>query len=226
MRIIPVLDLKHGQVVHARAGNREQYLPINTVLCPSAKPADLIEVLISDFKAELIYLADLTALQTSKLQKDLIQDILARFHQTRFMIDAGEQIFSSELTHNKQCLPVIGTETGVSPEQLQTYKNQYHELFLSLDFRRGRLWGNKNILNCTEAWPDKIILMNLDSVGTEQGIDVVLLEKILHLAGEREIYYAGGISNESDIDLLAKYPVSGVLVASALHNGNIKPGQY
>jgi len=43
MKIIPVIDLKDGVVVHAKQGHREHYQPINTDLCKSSDIFQVIE---------------------------------------------------------------------------------------------------------------------------------------------------------------------------------------
>ncbi|MDP6495530.1 MAG: nickel transporter, partial [Dehalococcoidia bacterium] len=38
MKLIPVLDLRGGLVVHAHRGNRSAYRPVETYLCRGSRP--------------------------------------------------------------------------------------------------------------------------------------------------------------------------------------------
>ena len=60
--IVPVLDLKGGEVVHARAGERERYLPIRSRLAAGSAPAAVVDGLLSVAPFRRIYIADLDAL--------------------------------------------------------------------------------------------------------------------------------------------------------------------
>ena len=44
MRILPVLDLKGGQVVRGLAGRRQEYQPIRSRLTPSCQPLAVVAV--------------------------------------------------------------------------------------------------------------------------------------------------------------------------------------
>ena len=63
MEIIPVIDLMAGHVVHARFGNRQHYQPIQSLLCNSSKPVDIIQALLELYPFKTIYIADIDAIQ-------------------------------------------------------------------------------------------------------------------------------------------------------------------
>ncbi len=56
VEIIPVIDLKHGLVVRARAGDRRSYAPIVTPLSPTADPADVVRGLLAAVPARRLYM--------------------------------------------------------------------------------------------------------------------------------------------------------------------------
>ena len=60
--VIPVLDLRHGQVVRARAGARQSYAPIEAPLAKGSAPADVARGLLDAFPARILYVADLDAI--------------------------------------------------------------------------------------------------------------------------------------------------------------------
>ena len=58
-RIIPVIDLRGGLVVRARAGDRDAYAPIVTPLARTAEPAAVARGLLAASPGDILYLADL-----------------------------------------------------------------------------------------------------------------------------------------------------------------------
>ena len=63
MRIIPVLDLKGGEVVRAEKGRRDLYRPIVTPLCDGSDPVAVAEGLRTLFPFPVFYIADLDAIE-------------------------------------------------------------------------------------------------------------------------------------------------------------------
>ncbi|MDD1606659.1 MAG: nickel transporter, partial [Methylococcaceae bacterium] len=79
MRLIPVIDLKNGVVVHAQRGQRDNYLPINSPLSPSAHVYDVIEAFLQLNGFDIIYVADLNAITQQGDNQALIYDVLRRY---------------------------------------------------------------------------------------------------------------------------------------------------
>jgi phosphoribosylformimino-5-aminoimidazole carboxamide ribotide isomerase len=63
--------------------------------------------------------------------------------------------------------------------------------------------------------------MMLSRVGSDKGIDIQCLNSVLKLAGNNEVYAAGGVRNMDDLMQLNSTGVKGVLLATALHTGAI-----
>src|SRR5947207_1285495 len=63
MRIVPVIDLMHGQVVRGVAGNRSEYRPIESQIASDAEPATIARSLVERFGFKIVYVADLDAIQ-------------------------------------------------------------------------------------------------------------------------------------------------------------------
>src|SRR5262249_17293130 len=61
-RILGVLDLMRGVVVRGIAGRREQYAPVVSRLCSSARPAEVARALVEQLGLTELYLADLDAI--------------------------------------------------------------------------------------------------------------------------------------------------------------------
>ena len=62
MRIVPVLDLKGGIVVHARRGQRAQYAPLRSPLVDGCEPLAVARALCDAAHAGTLYVADLDAI--------------------------------------------------------------------------------------------------------------------------------------------------------------------
>ena len=62
MRIIPVIDLMGDTVVHAIAGQRSAYRPVQSVLASQSTPDGIGRALSQTFQATSVYVADLDAI--------------------------------------------------------------------------------------------------------------------------------------------------------------------
>lgn len=75
-----------------------------------------------------------------------------------------------------------------------------------------------------EAGFTRFIVLDLAQVGTSAGVSTLpLCRHLLSRAPQASVWTGGGIRNRSDLALVAAAGVSGVLIASALHNGRISP---
>ncbi len=219
MHIIPVIDLCNGQAVHARMGRRDAYQPIRTALCPRADPMEVVRAYLTVYHFNTVYLADLDALEQRGNNNHIIDKLHDGFPALNFWVDAG-------FTDNKYCLrerihPIIASEAGTSCRQLALANKAPNNVILSLDFSGKKLKGDDNLLKNAHAWPGTIIVMSLHRVGTEQGPDMDLLRDIKSKAPGKKIFAAGGIRHGQDLERLAALGISGALLASALHNGQI-----
>ena len=94
-------------------------------------------------------------------------------------------------------------------------------LLLSLDFRGSQFLGPPALLERATAWPDRVICMNLERVGSGAGADLGLLADLKRRAPQLSFYAAGGVRGEEDLVRLERSGATGVLLASALHDGAI-----
>jgi phosphoribosylformimino-5-aminoimidazole carboxamide ribotide isomerase len=65
-----------------------------------------------------------------------------------------------------------------------------------------------------------ILLMNMDLVGTKQGVDFDFIEKVIDVSGH-PIVVAGGIKNSEELDKLEDLGAAGVVLSTAIHEGII-----
>ena len=222
LRIIPVLDLKGGQVVRAKQGQRHLYAPIDTPLAPSADPVDVASGLRELWPFETFYCADLDAIEGRPPNGAAIASLLAMPNAPSLWIDAG---FANATTvagmlERPGINPVIGTETLPDDELLRTF-SLHPNLILSLDFFAEGFRGPQAILDSADSWPATVIVMTLTRVGSAAGPDTTLLGENKARAGGRAIVAAGGIRNDGDVRRLAEMGVAAALIATSLHDGTL-----
>ena len=221
MKLIPVLDVMAGQVVHARRGERDNYQPMRSTLCPSAAPETILHALIENFNCDTIYIADLDAIRFRRPQLALIKKLKLCFLSIQFWLDAGiadQDSFCSLQNQNIATL-VIGSENITETDWLGSLEKDLW--ILSLDFKQRVFLGPDALLENTARWPQRILAMNLAYVGGVNGPDFLLLEELQRRKPEAAIYAAGGVRDKNDLLELARRNVAGALVATALHNGSI-----
>lgn len=220
MLVIPVIDLRNGQAVRARAGQRDQYRPLSTRLSPSSDPVQVLQAYRSLYPFKVFYLADLDAIENTGDNRAALEKLITGFPDAVFWLDAGFADYQriQQWPSSTQLRIVIGSES--QPEftgfqRLLAQCSDYRPL-LSLDFKQNKFLGPELILNTPQSWPEDIILMKLDRVGANQGPDDGLPE----VSGKR-FFAAGGVRNRADLQQLNDHGYAGVLVASALHDGQL-----
>ena len=92
MQIIPVIDLYKGLVVQAIAGNRRNYKAINSKICSSANPSDVIDGFLSVFNFKAIYIADLDALESQGDNYEIIKTLCNKYPNTEIWLDCGTSL--------------------------------------------------------------------------------------------------------------------------------------
>jgi len=218
MKIIPVIDLKDGVVVHARQGLREQYQPINTLLCQSPDIYDVIKAFLGVYDFDTIYIADLNAITHQDNHDFLIAGVLASFPHIVFWIDRGYQ---RSKKHPRNHIPVLGSEC-YSNETVLELKTFNKHFILSLDYSVSEALGAKRLFSDQDLWPESIIIMNLNRVGSHQGPDLDKLKWFCRQYPDKHFIAAGGIRNTADLQALKQAGIQQALIASALHSGAIR----
>lgn len=218
MRIIPVIDIRNGAVVRARAGDRKNYQPISSPLAATSAPSDVVAGYLALHPFERIYLADLDAIEGAGDSRRCIGALKQRFPTLRLMVDAGARTCDWREMAGVEC--VIGSETVRDGECFGVARGD-PDAILSLDFRGDVFIGPDWLLDCAELWPRRIIVMTLARVGVGAGPDFERLADIVERAGERRVYAAGGVRDARDLARLEALGAAGALVATALHDGSL-----
>lgn len=217
MQIVPVIDLKDGLVVHAVQGNRSAYQPIHSFSSLTRHSA--LEAVVESFLCvhafRHFYIADLNAITHTGDHQQQIQKLLQDHPEINFWIDNG-----SQLSEIKPVLPnqtwVVGTESQHSPlkPSLQNY-------ILSLDFRNEQQMGSADWFDASHYWPEQIIVMTLQRVGSNTGPDIAKLSQLRKRHPDKQFIAAGGVRNRADLINLKNTGINSVLVSTALHSGKI-----
>lgn len=220
MNIIPVIDLKDGMVVHAQQGNRDSYQPINSPLCQSADIYQVIKAFLNIYQFRIFYIADLNAITDQGNHDELLNQVLLDFPQITFWIDRGYQPYQQTTMLPSNYVPVLGSESyqDENISAIQAYDNNF---VLSLDFSNSCALGAKALFSNTSLWPNNIIIMTLERVGSHKGPDLQRLHKFVDRHPEKYFIAAGGIRNSQDLFDLNEVGIHQTLIASALHSGNI-----
>jgi phosphoribosylformimino-5-aminoimidazole carboxamide ribotide isomerase len=224
--IIPVIDLRQGEVVHARMGQRANYRPIRSTVCEGSTPEAVVGGLLGLFAFPTIYAADLDAIEGTGDNEIVLRDLRRRFPGLRLWVDAG-------FRDPGHCLDwlgrgigdlVLGSETQADWEGLRSLAGspQAHRIILSLDFAGDRFLGPTADPE-PDLWPARVIVMTLARVGSGAGPDLARLRQIMAKNAAHRLYAAGGVRDMGDLEGLADAGAAGVLIASALHDGRIGP---
>ncbi|MDE0154312.1 MAG: HisA/HisF-related TIM barrel protein [Gammaproteobacteria bacterium] len=222
MHIIPVIDLKDGLAVAARQGKRQTYRPLASPLCPQPELPAVIRAYLSVFPFRTFYIADLNAIEKNGNNHALITRMLQAHSDISLWIDSGTDPFINDnsVSFRDRVSNVLGSETGISIEQLDHYTRK-SDCILSLDYRGGELLGNPDLTAQPSRLPQRVIVMNLERVGSHAGPDLEHLSSLLHRLPGKQVYAAGGVRNAEDLRRLAGHGVHGALVATALHDRTI-----
>jgi phosphoribosylformimino-5-aminoimidazole carboxamide ribotide isomerase len=222
LRVIPVIDLMHGQVVRAQMGDRASYLPLNSPLSPTSDPVDVVRGLLAVYPFPTLYVADLDAIQSHGDNLPTLRRLREEFPALQLWVDNGaatdaalEAVVGANLG-----APVIGSESQRDDKLIAQHRSS-PRIVLSLDFRGDAFQGPPEILAQPALWPQRVIVMTLARVGSGAGPDLGRLASIQSIAGGREIYAAGGVRNAADLSALKQAGVAGALIATALHERRI-----
>lgn len=229
MQIIPVMDLKSGQVVHAVAGNREHYQPIVSQVCESAEPLHVLQRLVSLTNATTVYVADLDGICAGSSDHEMLARLATGGSQ--ILLDAG---FRNHADLERACsvksvTPVIATESFVGSGE--GWENtDLRQLCCSVDLRNGIVQaadsslGGLTPFEIVQKLYDRglrsVIVLDVASVGSSRGPAAVL--QICRALREKyhdlEIITGGGVHSCSCILSAEAAGVNGLLTATALHH--------
>lgn len=238
MRILPVIDLLGGVVVRGVAGERDKYRPVRSVLAGEPTPAAVARAFADTFAATEVYVADLDAIAGDEPAWEDYEAIAAA--GLRLWVDAGvadadraSALARAKIDSRPLHRLILGLESLRRPRDLQQIAGALprERLVFSLDLKDGRPLAD------SPAWPAspleiarvayelgirQFIVLDLSRVGAGQGTGTEwLCGEILKRWPDVELTGGGGVRSAEDLKQLARYGLSHVLVASALHDGRL-----
>ena len=234
MRLLPVLDIRHGRVVHARAGRRDEYLPLRSRWTDETTPRGVAEALGNLLSTRSLYLADLDAILDERPSEEGVASLVdAGFELTADLgiRSEGQAVKAMESGIRRV---VVGLESCSSPVRLRTIVSAIgaESTVFSLDLLNG---SSLSGVSGASGWPDSplaiaraawqagarsMIVLDLAAVGVERGVMTSELCRAIRrdpLTSSFDLMTGGGIRTCADLAQLQDVPVDGVLIASALH---------
>jgi phosphoribosylformimino-5-aminoimidazole carboxamide ribotide isomerase len=227
MDVIPVIDVRHGVAVAAARGDRANYMPIRTPLCEGSAPASVVEGYARLFAFPILYVADLDGIEGRGRNVGLAQELAPVISGATLWIDDGgrPREAAARIAAGQASIPVIGTESLAGEADVEVLRSLPAESYvLSLDFKGEDFMGPRDVLDEPDHWPERIIVMTLKRIGSGEGPDIKRVADIVARANGKRVYAAGGVRDRADIEALHEVGAAGVLVATALHSGQIKTG--
>ncbi len=230
MEIIPVLDLKAGQAVHAVRGERKRYAPVQSLLGSGEDPVALAAAYRDQLGCHTCYVADLDAIAGLPGHTDMLRALAAE--AITLWVDAGVSSVAEakKLADLGVTRVIVGSETLPATEQLIELVAQFppDKLVLSVDLQGGVLRAPAGIDTpqqlvalATGAGIQHIILLDLARVGATAGPPLDLLTSLRPHFPDLAFYAGGGVRHRADLDTLAQAGAAGALVATAFHRGTL-----
>lgn len=239
MIVVPVMDLRAGQCVHAKAGRRAEYRPLVSLLTHrAAEPLALAAAYHNRIGAESIYVADLDAILDNRPNWNLLKQLSKC--GAAIWADVGVRTAARAVTAFEAGVEtlVLGLETLAGPESLREIVRgsslPRDRFLLSLDLFEGRpLMAANHEWNAGTSLDDvvriaaelglmRFLILDLAKVGIGQGVGGrEWVSRIAEIVPEGEIWLGGGVRDRHDLEELGRMPIAGVLVGSTLHDGSI-----
>jgi len=251
MVVIGVVDLLAGRAVHARAGERERYQPVQTIAGAPIEPGDALAL-----AREYIDRLGLTDLYVADLDAILARDRVAADASARPPGGGSSQMIIKALTMlgaplwldaavstvalARQALDfgvaraVAGLETLSSFDVLAEICAAVggDRIAFSLDLFDGRpMLTEKSVspgepaevlaTRAADAGASAVIVLDLARVGTRTGLDMKLIGRVRASAPNVTLLAGGGVRGLDDLMRLADSGCDGALVATALQDGRL-----
>lgn len=233
MLVIPVLDLKGSQAVHAVRGERAEYKAVRGVLGDGEDVIALATAYRNQLGCRTQYVADLDAIAELPGHTTLLRSLAGT--GLILWVDAGVSTVdqAQALIDLGVAKVIIGSETLHSAEQLASLVDRFSpaQLVLSVDLKDGLLRAPLEFSNPEQLLElaaslglNSIILLDLARVGAAAGPPLDLITSLHQLFPALSLYAGGGVRDRADLEALDKAGAAGALVATAFHQGVLGAG--
>lgn len=246
MQIVPVIDLRQGQVVRGIAGRRSEYRPLISQLAANSQPTTVAISYLERFGLREFYLADLDAIESGSPQQAAWSELQAL--GCPLWIDAGRYLLTSEpqIQPCDSAPPVrwiLGLESLADLAEIEAFAAvlraasagaDHEQLIFSLDLRQRALntrietirrgGVHELIARVQDAGFGRLIVLDLADVGVNAGVSTLdLVSDLRSRYPALHLTAGGGVRGKADLAALRAAGAHAVLIASALHDGRLTP---
>ena len=233
LRVIPVIDIMQGKVVHAIKGYRKEYLPLSSKILETEDPVEIVSELKRRFEFDELYVADLDGIMKDEITLSVLCNI-CKTGNLKVMVDAGvsNATKAQALLSSGVAGIIVGTETLEDLEDLLTIVNLSRNVPIigSIDIKDGKVLSKCRELSSAsppkvaklfkDCGVEQIVLLDISRVGSGSGVKIDIAKSILNKVS-LPLLVGGSVSSLKDIFALRTIGVSGVLAATVLHNAKL-----
>jgi phosphoribosylformimino-5-aminoimidazole carboxamide ribotide isomerase len=247
--IVPVLDVRDGVAVQAIAGNRQQYQAVVSKQVAGSDPRQIAQALVEQVGAKALYVADLDSLIAGTApSRDLLESLcmmdLQIWYDADWQTDHKRLQVLSDIRFNR-FRPILSLETTRSLPNFKACIQLWQSIaqhtkhtesatpIFSLDLFAGKLQCPDPALASSEPLHilrevrrlgcDMFICLDIAQVGTGSGPQgLSLLREIKQAFPEIQLISGGGIRSMKDVQQFVDAGCDHVLVATALHQGQLE----
>lgn len=224
--LVGVIDLKDGAAVHAVAGARSEYQPVQRTAGDAVALADLYWSL----GLKRLYVADLNGITRGQLQSELLDDLVVARPWNEFLVDCGsteDSLSWPEGQTSDACAMIVATEAAESVDRLQECADRvgHERMALGLDYRKGHFVSSQGdeqswIQAARSIGISRAVVLDVSSVGTRNcSAAIDCCRRIQSLGPTLDIYSGGGIQDRNDVAALRAAGCHRFLVATAILDG-------
>lgn len=244
--VIPVLDLMIGQIVLAKAGNRDEYRPVETPLTFSSTPIEVAKAIFNQTGCDWLYLADIDSFAGANPNWNVYNQLLDQgfglWIDAHWMIGDRFAQITEKIENRERLRIILSSEAMSSLDQFSKFDELIAKDIVpifSLDrmssetiTQPGEL-AELTPLELIQAAYDhgvrNLIVLDLESVGTMQGAGRLedgsgpMIQEIKSQLSDMVLISGGGVGEISDVHTFLDIGCQHVLVASAIHQRKITP---
>jgi phosphoribosylformimino-5-aminoimidazole carboxamide ribotide isomerase len=238
MRIVPVIDLRGGRAVAGRAGDRARYAPVRSRI-RGGRPEDLSDplrlarALSGVLGTERFYVADLDRIEGTGENDRVVRDLLADDPARTILWDGGLGRLAAAPAHAR-LVPILATERLAAATEIDAAAaGAVPAPWLGLDLEtRGlrarapevtRLGAPALLRRAARRRIGGVVVVHLGRVGTGAGLERARLRRLRAVAPGLAMIAGGGIATLEDLLFLRSIGCEGALLATALHDGRLRP---